>query len=100
MGSVIANPSRPHRSRASILIATGLRVVLFSITCAGLGMAFGLFAGILVQVARSLMHHGAIDMTVAYRYFAIPLAAVCGVGALVVFSVIETRTARRLLASR
>ena len=64
-------------------------------------MGIGLFTGILVQVARSLMHRSsAIDMTVAYRYFGIPLAVVCGTAALVTFAVIETRTARRLLADR
>ena len=94
------NPAKPRRSRASILIATVLRILLFTITCIGLGMAFGLFTGIIVQVVRSLIHRGTIDMTVAYRFFGVPLAAVCGVGALAVFSVIETRTARRLLAAR
>ncbi len=63
-------------------------------------MAIGLFTGIVVQVVRSLVHRGAIDMTVAYRYFGFPLAALGGIGALVIFSVIETRTARRLLAAR
>lgn len=100
MSTAIANPVRPRRSRFSILLATVLRIALFAITCTGLGMAFGLFTGIVVQVARSLVHRGAIDMTVAYRYYGIPLAVVCGVGAIVVFTVIETRTARRLLASR
>ncbi len=91
---------KPRRSRLSILIATWVRIVLFTITCTGVGMAFGLFTGIIVQVIRSLIHHGAIDMTVAYRFFGIPLAVICGVGALIVFSVLETRTARRLLAER
>jgi hypothetical protein len=100
MSTAVANPVRPRRSRISILLATVLRVVLFAITCTGLGMAFGLFIGIVVQVSRSLLHRGAIDMTVAYRYYGIPLAAACGVGALLVFAVIETRTARRLLATR
>lgn len=77
-----------------------MRIVLFSIAGTGLGMASGLFTGILVQVVRSLVRHGAIDMTVAYRFFGIPLGVTCGVGALIVFSVIETRTARRLLAQR
>jgi hypothetical protein len=88
------------RSRTSIVLATAVRIALFAICCAGLGMAVGLFTGIVVQVIRSLSSHGAIDMTVAYRYFGIPVAAACGVGALIVFSVLETRTARRLLASR
>jgi hypothetical protein len=100
MTTAVANSFRSRRSRVSILVGTGVRIVLFVITCTGLGMAIGLFTGILVQVARSLVHRGAIDMTVAYRFFAIPLAITCGVGALVVFSVIETRTARRLLAGR
>jgi predicted MFS family arabinose efflux permease len=100
MSTAVANPVRPRRSRISIVLGTLLRILLFAITCTGLGMAFGLFTGIVVQVVRSLVHRGAIDMTVAYRFYGIPLAAVCGVGALLVFTVIETRTARRLLASR
>jgi hypothetical protein len=98
MATAVGTVKRP-RSRTSIALTTGVRIVIFTICCTGLGMAFGLFTGIVVQVVRSLVHHGAIDMTVAYRYFGIPLAAACGVGALLVFSVLETRTARRLLAS-
>ncbi len=100
MTSAVSHPVKPRRSRASILLATGFRILLFAITCTGLGMAIGLFSGILVQVVRSLLHRGAIDMTVAYRYFGIPLAAIGGLGALIVFSILETRTARRLLAAR
>jgi hypothetical protein len=100
MSSTVAASVPVRRSRLSIVIAAVIRTVVFTVTCTGLGMAIGLFTGILVQVIRSLVHHGAIDMTVAYRIFAIPLAVVCGVSALVVFSVIERRTARRLLAHR
>jgi hypothetical protein len=98
--AIAIDTARPTRSRTSIVIGAGVRILLFTICCTGLGMAFGLFTGIVVQVVRSLSHHGAIDMTVAYRYFGIPLAAACGVGALMVFGLFETRTARRLLASR
>jgi hypothetical protein len=101
MSTAVAEMSRARRSRASILIAAGLRVLVFAITCTGLGMGTGLFLGIIVQVGRSLIHRSApIDMTVAYRIFGIPLAILCGVGALIAFSVVETRTARRLLANR
>ena len=100
MIAALANPVRARRSRSSIVVAAVVRTILFAITCTGLGMAFGLFVGIVVQVVRSLIHRGAIDMTVAYRFFGIPLAVVCGVGALVLFSVIESRTARRLLDAR
>ena len=99
MVTAVATARRP-RSRTSIVVSAAVRTVIFAICCTGLGMAFGLFTGILVQVVRSLSHHGAIDMTVAYRYFGIPLAAAGGVGALIVFAVLETRTARRLLASQ
>ena len=64
-------------------------------------MAFGLLGGIVVQVARSLIHRGStVDMTVAYRFVAIPLAAGCGAAALAFFTILETRTARRLLTRR
>ena len=101
MASMAANPVRARRSAVSIMAAALVRVLIFTGTCAGVGMGVGLFTGILVQVARSLFHRGsAIDMTVAYRYFGFPLAALLGAGALVTFAVIETRTARRLLAER
>ena len=101
MSTAVASPVRARRSRSSILIASVVRTIIFTITCTGLGMAFGLFSGIVVQVVRSLIHRNApIDMSVAYRFVGFPLAAVCGVGALIVFSVLETRTARRLLAGR
>jgi ABC-type sugar transport system permease subunit len=100
MNSVLASQKKVRRSAISIWISAVVRTIIFTVTCTGLGMAIGLFTGILVQVARSLVHRGAIDMTVAYRYFGFPLAAVGGIGALVIFSLIETRTARRLLAGR
>lgn len=100
MATAVATVVKPYRSRTSIIVSTVCRILLFAITCAGLGMAFGLFTGIAIQMFRSLVHHGAIDMTVAYRYFGIPLALAAGLGALVVFSFVESRTARRLLASR
>jgi len=100
MTTAVTNAIMPRRSRTSILFATGVRIALFTIVGAGVGMGLGLFTGIVVQVIRSLIHRGAIDMSVAYRLFAFPLAAACGAGAIVVFSVIETRTARRLLAQR
>ena len=97
----MATPVKARRSAVSIIISAVVRTIVFTITCTGLGMAVGLFSGILVQVVRSLMHRNApMDMSVAYRYFGFPLAALCGAGALVIFAVIETRTARRLLAAR
>lgn len=96
----MTNPVKSRRSNTSIMVGTGVRIALFTICCTGLGMAFGLFTGIVVQVVRSLVHRGPIDMSVAYRFFGFPLAIACGLGALVVFAVIETRTARRLMAAR
>ncbi|WP_041856070.1 hypothetical protein [Candidatus Korobacter versatilis] len=101
MSTAVASRVKARRSAISIVSASVVRTIVFTVTCTGLGMGLGLFAGILVQVVRSLMHRNApIDMTVAYRFFAFPLAAICGVSALVVFVVLETRTARRLLAAR
>ncbi len=101
MSTAVASPDRARRSAFSIVISGIVRTIVFTVTCTGLGMAFGLFGGILVQIVRSLMHPKmAIDMSLAYRYGGFPLAAICGVGALIVFAVLETRTARRLLAAR
>jgi len=101
MSTAVASRVKVRRSRSSIVIAAVVRTIIFTITCTGLGMALGLFSGIVVQVIRSLVHrHAPIDMSVAYRYVGFPLAAICGIGAFILFAVLETRTARRLLATR
>ncbi len=101
MSTAVETQVKARRSAGSIIVAGLVRTLVFTFTCTGLGMGFGLFTGILVQVARSLMHRGsAVDMTIAYRYFGFPLAAVCGVTAFIAFTVIETRTAQRLFAER
>lgn len=82
------------------MTATVIRILLFGVFCAGLGMACGLFTGILVQVVRSAGHQGPMNMEVAYRWFGFPAAVIAGLGALVVFTIIEARTARRLLGAR
>ncbi|MDR3763346.1 MAG: hypothetical protein P4M01_04550 [Acidobacteriota bacterium] len=60
----------------SVMKAT--RVLGFTLLWAGIGMAVGLFFGILfVMLATSFQHH-VPDMSLAYRVIAVPVAAVCG----------------------
>ena len=56
----------------------GFRVVVLTVLWAGLGMAVGLFTGILVVIAGSLLQHHAPEMSLAYRHISIPVAIVSG----------------------
>ncbi len=85
------NPSRS--ARAFQVAAAIFRVLFMAVLFTGLGMALGLFAGILVQVFRSVS--GGVDMTVAYRRIAFPVAATSGILTLIAGVVVEIRTARR-----
>ncbi len=83
----------PSRGRMSQVATAVFRVLFMAVLLTGLGMALGLFAGILIQVFRSIS--GGVDMTVAYRRVAFPVAAVSGVLTLIAGTIVEFRTARR-----
>jgi len=54
------------------------RVVLVTFVCTLLVFAVGLLLGILGTVMASRLHGTRPDMTVAYRYIALPTAAIAG----------------------
>ncbi len=80
-------------SASARAFAVAFRILFVSVLFTGLGMALGLFTGILWQIFRSLS--GAVDMTLAYRHVAFPTAVTFGIVALIVESVLEFRTSPR-----
>jgi hypothetical protein len=56
----------------------GFRVVLLTVLWTGLGMAVGLFCGIISLLVRSAILHLTPDMSMAYRYVSIPIAICTG----------------------
>lgn len=87
-----AAPAR--RSKFSILFTSAFRVVFGTVLCAAGGMGAGLFAGILSTVIYGMIRGGAIDMTNAYKHFAIPVAIVGGLFGLVGSLILEARSYR------
>jgi hypothetical protein len=83
-----------HWSWPRITLAIGLRVLLVTFLLTLAAFAAGLFAGILVLMARSL-RSGQADFTAAYIYFAIPFALLGMFAGLVGMLVIEIRQLRR-----
>ena len=61
----------------------GSRVAVLTLLWAGVGMGVGLFCGIIGVLVMSLVQHRALDLSMAYRYIATPVAAVIGSGAFV-----------------
>jgi hypothetical protein len=60
------------------MLMKGFRTVVLTVFWAGIGMGVGLFCGIMGVLLMSLVQHRAVDMSVAYRYVAIPVAIVSG----------------------
>jgi hypothetical protein len=56
----------------------GSRIVVLTVLWAGFGMGVGLFCGIFGVLAASVVKHQALDMSLAYRYISIPVAACSG----------------------
>lgn len=70
----------PHRQPSWFVWALmkGARVLGFTLLWAGLGMAAGLFLGILFVMVASPFQHHAPDMSLAYREIAVPVAVLSG----------------------
>ena len=56
----------------------GFRMVLLTVLWSGLGMGAGLFCGILGVVVASALLHRNLEMEMAYRYVALPVAVCSG----------------------
>ncbi len=89
--SSFVNPQSPS-SGVYRTVALACRLIFISVVFTALGMALGLFGGILWQVLRSIS--GNVDMTLAYRHVAFPAALAFGVVALTVQVFLELRTSR------
>ncbi len=72
--------ARPRPSWFVRFIMVSFRVLFLTLLFTGLGMALGLMTGILTTVIGGLFSHHALDLTRAYRVFAIPSAIVVGSG--------------------
>jgi hypothetical protein len=79
----------------------GFRVVALTVFWTGLGMGMGLFCGIIGVLVISAVEHRALDLSMAYRYIAAPIAVVCGSCALVwnLYRAVQD-TAKRVRARR
>lgn len=87
-----------QKSKVQIVFEVAVRVLLVTFIFTLLGFAVGLFCGIGAAVLLGLIRHVHPDMTMAYRFSAIPI----GIGAFVVTFLVmlftETRRARNPLA--
>ncbi len=76
MESAVA-PVKARPSWFVRLIMTSFRILFLTLLFTALGMALGLTTGILVTAISGLFTHH-VDMTNAYRHFAIPSAITVG----------------------
>ncbi len=83
-----------ERSRISIVFTSTVRVLFTTLLFTAGGMGAGLFLGIVGTVIFGLISGHKLDMSNAYRHFAIPFAILCGAVALVVSAVLEVRSRR------
>jgi uncharacterized membrane protein len=80
-------PGSPPPSRLAILP----RVLLITLVLTGLTFAVSLFVGILGLLGWGLFHGHLPDMRLAYRHFALPIAATVGTVAFVSAWIMEIR---------
>ncbi len=73
-----ATQERPRPSWFIRLIMVSFRVLFLTLLFTGLGMALGLFTGIMTTVIGGAFAHHPLDLTRAYKVFAIPTAIVVG----------------------
>ena len=75
-GSKTLIASEPMREPSWLVwtLMKGFRTVTLTVLWAGVGMGVGLFCGILGVMLMSLVQQRAVDMSLAYRYVAIPIA--------------------------
>ncbi len=85
----------PKPTRVQRAVFASGRVLFLTIIFTGLGMALGLFIGIVSTGLLNASRHGALDMALAYRRVAIPTAIVFGAGALLFQVLAAIRTTLR-----
>jgi multisubunit Na+/H+ antiporter MnhC subunit len=74
------------------------RILLVAILFTLLSFAISLLLGILGIVGWSALHHVSPNLPLAYRHFALPVAIVVGITALVIATAVETRHYRQAKA--
>ena len=84
-----ATMTKPHPSRFVRFLMISFRICFVTLLLTGLGMGLGLFVGILTTVIGGAITHHAIDLTRAYKVFAIPSAIIFG-SATFVFQVVKS----------
>jgi uncharacterized BrkB/YihY/UPF0761 family membrane protein len=84
-----ATMTKPRPSWFVRTLMVTFRILFLTLLVTGLGMGLGLFVGILTTVIGGAVTHHALDLTRAYRVFAIPSAIVFGSCALV-FQIIKS----------
>lgn len=79
-GSKTLVASEPMREPSWLVwtLMKSCRTVTLTVLWAGVGMGVGLFCGILGVLMMSLVQHREVDMSTAYRYVAVPVAALSG----------------------
>lgn len=73
-----ATMTKPRPSRFVRFLMISFRICFVTLLLTGVGMGLGLFVGILTTVIGGAFSHDAIDLTRAYKVFAIPSAIVFG----------------------
>ena len=90
-----ATMTKPRPSRFIRFLMISFRICFVTLLLTGVGMGLGLFVGILTTVIGGAISHHAIDLTRAYKVFAIPSALVFGSCTLVFQTVKSVREAFR-----
>jgi uncharacterized BrkB/YihY/UPF0761 family membrane protein len=84
------------KSKFRIAVEIALRVVVFTVLFTLLAFAVGLLCGIIASVLYAAVRGAHPDMTMAYRFAAVPLAAMVLVISFVAMLTTEIRRTRRL----
>jgi uncharacterized BrkB/YihY/UPF0761 family membrane protein len=84
--------------RGPRLVLVPLRIALITVLITLLSFAVSLLLGILGTVITATVHGTPPDMKLAYRYIALPTAAVVGAIALVTAVIVEVRHYRQAKA--
>ena len=77
MPVVAMGPSK-QRSPLSTAFTSSGRVLFTALLFTAGGMGVGLFLGISGMALYAILHGGHVDMTIAYKHFAIPVALALG----------------------
>jgi hypothetical protein len=84
------------KSKSRIAVEIALRVVVVSVLFTLVAFAVGLLCGIIASVLYAAVRGAHADLTMAYRFAAVPLAAMVLVISFVAMLTTEIRRTRRL----